>query len=689
MEKIKAYIDSFSELTILVDKQINKPNTTFYLLDGRERKRLTILNGYEEEMHYKYIVNNPNVKLNKEYYISDNYGNKGLLRSGAVVRDPLYDSMFSYDGPLGVEYSKNKTTFRLWTPVAKEIYVELINGDNKERYSLTYKDRGLWEVSIYKDIECYGYLYYVRIFEDFKCILDPYAISSSANRKMNYVIDPNKLYKMKYKKPSFSGKYTDAIIYEASVRDFTYDLKSENKSTFLGLVENNPTKANNPTGLAYIASLGVTHIQLLPIFDFGGVDDVSKNSKYNWGYNPEQYSVPSGWYSKNPNDPYSRINELLELIDNCHKYGLRVNMDVVFNHVYDFKVFPLDYLNPGYNYRVDTSGKMSNASYCGNDFASERYMCSRLICDALDYYVKCYNVDGFRFDLMGLLDVDTMNTAYNRLIKLEPQIMLYGEGWNMNNPLPNEFRAHMFNYYKIPEYAFFNDKFRDFIRGNQFDGTGGFVFAKKDSKFDLYHLLLGSCFEYYKFKSPTQSLNYVECHDNYTMFDYAKTYLGLKDEEAFDSSRLALELVLISNGIPFIHAGEEFYRTKQGVENSYNTKDSINKIDYARRDKYISLVNTVKDLIKIRKEYPFFRLDDAAAIKGSVSYLDGIAREDVFAYHIGYNEQELFIIVKNSNREDCLALDDDNELIFDGFKSCSVKDEADISKMGVYIIKKL
>ncbi len=688
LEKMKAYIDSFEEITILVDKDLKIENKVFYLLDKKKKIELEILHMYEEEFFFKFIVKNlPTILLHKEYFIIDEENHKFLLRSGSIIRSKEFENKFKYDGPLGVEYSKEKTIFRVWTPVAKEIEVELYHNNEKKRVPFTYTKGGLWECKIDGDIEGYGYLFYVRVFEDFKCIHDPYAFSSSANGEYNYVIDFNKLYKPKYSKPLFSGKYTDAIIYEASIRDFTYYLKNENQGTFLGMIENHPTKSQEKTGIAYIASLGVTHLQLLPIFDFGGVDDVKKNSKYNWGYNPEQYFVPCGWYSKNPYDPYSRINELIELVDMCHKYGLRVNMDVVFNHVYKYEEFAFDYLVPGYNYRVGLDGKMSNASFCGNDFASERYMCSRFICDALEYYAKVFNVSGFRFDLMGLLDIKTLQNAHRRLIKVDKNIMLYGEGWNMNNPLPDEDRPHMFNHYKIPEYAFFNDRFRDFVRGSQYNHTGGFVFGGGKGWFDLYHVILGSCLDYFKFHEPTQSINYVECHDNYTFYDFGKMFLNLDEEHVFDAARLALEIVLISQGIPFIHAGEEFYRTKQGVENSYNTKDAINKIDYSRRDKYIEFVNTIRDLIAIRKENDVLRLSTAVEIKQSSHPLEGLMDFHTFSYLLEGKDYYLYIIIKNDYSKKVIHIDNAN-LIFNGYKACNTSGgDFTIDAPGVYVLK--
>lgn len=689
LNKMRAYIDSYEEITLLLDKNEYKDDLEFCIFDGVNKIQLGILNHYEEANHFKYVLRNiDNIILHKDYYIITNYMNACRLNSGSIIRSKRFESEFAYDGKLGVEYSKSKSIFRIWTPVAKEVIVEIYKNGKPRRYPLEYKDKGVWECTFNADMDGVGYLYYVRVFDELKCIHDPYAISSSANGGYNYVINPDKFYKMKYKKPKFSGNYTDAIIYEASIRDFTYYLNDENKGTFLGMVENHPTNSGEATGLDYIASLGITHLQVLPVFDFGGVDDINKNELYNWGYNPEQYFIPCGWYSKNPNDPYSRINEMLEFVDECHHRGIRVNMDVVFNHVFKIEEFPFDYLVPGYFYRVDSNGLMSNASYCGNDLATERYMCSKFVCDVLKYYASVFNISGFRFDLMGLLDINTLKNAHIILKKIDDKVMMYGEGWNMNNPLPDEFRPHMYNHNKIPEVAFFNDRFRDFVRGSQFSKNYGFAFGRGSSyHFNLVHLVTGSCLDYYKFNNPVQSINYVECHDNYTFFDFGKSYMMLDTDKVIDASRLALELVIVSQGIPFIHAGEEFFRTKEGVENSYNTKDEINCIDYNRRDKYIDMVNTVKDLIKLRKECKLLRFTTGDEVSLHTHLLEGLIDEHTFAYLVEGDVYNLYIIIKNDYEAKSIK-SHHAEMIFNGERICSIlKDEYEINKPGVYLFK--
>ena len=685
---MQAYIDAFEIITILTDKSIEPINKTFKIAEEPTVK-LVVLGAHEEAWHYKYIVKyDGELKFHKDLTLIDESGNLCKLKSGSIVRTKEFEEKFYYDGPLGVEYTKKKSTFRIWSPVAKEIILILIDKKGKKKeHPLSYVDKGLWEIEISGDLDSYKYLYNIRIFDVFNTIKDPYAISSSANGEYNYVINPDKLYKIKHPKPAFSGKFVDAVIYEASVRDFTYNVKGNLQGTFLGMVENNPTKSGLPTGLDYVKYLGATHLQLLPTFDFAGVDDVNKNSKYNWGYNPEQYFIPNGWYSVDPNDPYSRINELLTLIDEAHKRGIRVTMDVVFNHVYRYEDFAFDNLVPGYFYRVEADGRLSNASCCGNDLATERKMCSRFVVDVLKYYTKMFDVSGYRFDLMGLLDIDTLIKAREVIYEIDDTIMLYGEGWNMQNPLPDEHRAHMYNHYKLPGYGYFNDRYRDFLRGSQWNHHPGYAFSGDCVLYDLFHLLQGSCTDYFKFDDPNKSINYVECHDNYTFYDYGTTFLKKEITDVLTASKLALQIILISQGVPFIHAGQEFFRTKQGVENSYKDKDAINKFDYQRRDLYKKNVTAIKDLIEIRKEYPELRLDNQQDIKNKVHLLEGLSDYHSITILIEGQEYNLYVLVKNNTNIKSFCLEN-GCMIYNSNCKCKVDSTVyNLKDAGVYIFK--
>lgn len=662
-----SYIDSFTKITIIIRKNLCFKEKSFFLNFDDVSIPLVTNFIFEIDNNYKYeAFVTFELELNKEYIIVDEFDNVSYLQSGKVVRTKEFEDKYYCDKPLGVIYSKEGSIFRLWTPVAKEVILELKDNKNKEtKHKLEYITKGLWELVLDGDYELFSYRYLVRLNVKFNTLSDPYAYSSSSNAKFNYIVDFEKFKKFKYEIPDFSGNICDSIIYEASIRDFTIDESSGtiNKGKFLGFLENHPTKEGYSTGMSYLKYLGITHLQLMPIFDFGGVDDNNSN-KYNWGYNPEQYFIPCGWYSVNPDKPYDRINEMRSLVDGASANGIRIVSDVVFNHVYDMKEFAFEKLVPGYFYSVDSEGIITNSSGCSNDLASNKKMCRKFIIDVIKHWISVYNIRGFRFDLMGLLDIETMIEIKETIKEYDSSIILYGEGWKMSNSLPDHERSHMFNYDKIPEYAFFNDYFRDYFRGSQFDKTLGYSFGMPKNE-DLAYLIQGSCIDNFLFDEPTQTINYVECHDNYTFIDYANLVSELSECEKIDYSALAISIVLFSQGAPFISMGQEFLRSKQMVENSYNSGDVINAINFNNRDKYIEIVNMVRDIIKIRKKYSEFRFNTRSDIVLNIKEINNELSSSY--YLINGNMYNLLLIVKNTYEDELIKISN-FEFIFDGRK---------------------
>ncbi len=680
-----AFFDTYNEITFIVQRKNRFKAKKFNLYKD---------DVFIEELNVKYNSSEHNMVkiglgfnhkpiLHHNYYIIDDLGHHVPVYSGSIVRTTEFESEFYYEGKLGFDYTKEKTTFNVWSPVAKAIYVSVCYKDGSyHRSDLEYIEKGLWTTTINGDLDGVSYAYYVKIFDYYEKVLDPYGISAKANLECNYVVDINKFYQLKNEKPFFSGVPVDAVLYEASVRDMTCLLNNDLKGTYEGLIDEDDNK-----GINYISSLGVTHLQLMPIFDFGGIDDKKKDLYYNWGYNPEQYFVPSGWYSKNPDDAYSRINELLRLIDECHKRGLRVVMDVVYNHVYDRKNFPFEKLVPGYYYRVDAYGNYTNTSGCGNDLATEKRMCSRFVVDNLVYWAKFYQISGFRFDLMGLLDIETLEVACKKLKNIDSNILLYGEGWNMPNTIPDAYRPHAYNAFKMPDYGFFNDKYRDAFKGNQWNHNLGYAFGNPMHYKDVFNLVTGSIFGGYNFLSPNQSINYVECHDNYTMFDFANYASKVSREESIRGSRVALQMIVISLGIVFIHAGQEFYRTKKGVENSYKSDDYFNLFDYNRKAIYENDIKGLKDLLSIRSEYKEFRLHNSYDIKRDIVLIDELSNDHRVCYHIDSLNYRLTIIIKNNN-EPFKFLLNRSQMLFNAFERVEYfQDEYDLIDAGVYIFK--
>ena len=682
-----AFIDSYDEITFLVQRKNRFKAKSFKLYDEDTFvEDLTILYHANEHNLVKIGLRfTHRLDLHHNYYIIDDLKHHVPVYSGSIVRTTEFEYEYYYEGPLGFAYTKEETTFRVWSPVAKSIYVSVCYTDGSlDRRDLTYTKNGVWVVKIPGDLEGASYVYYVKMFDYYEKVLDPYGIASTANREANFVIDVHKLYKAKYSKPSFSGFSVEAVIYEAHVRDLTCMLEKEKKGTYLGLLEESKDR-----GLNYISSLGVTHLQLMPIFDFGAVDDLKRDLFYNWGYNPEQYFVPSGWFSQNPKDPYSRLNEVLMLIDEAHKRGMRVVMDVVYNHVFDRKNFPFEKLCPGYFYRVDGYGNYTNSSGCGNDLATEKRMCSRFITDNLLYWTKFFGVSGFRFDLMGLLDIETLKYSYKRLKEVEPNILVYGEGWNMPNTIPDAFRPHAYNHYKMPYYGFFNDKYREALKGSQWNHSLGYAFGSEAHPRDIFHLLGGSLYDGYRFLSPNQTINYVECHDNYTIFDFATHCVGIKEEEAIVGCRLALEMVAISLGTVFIHAGEEFYRTKNGIENSYKSEDFINRYDYARKDQFKQDIAGLRDLLAIRKQYKEFRMHNPHEIEQKMIFMEEFSNLHTVCYYLEGAEYRLVVVVKNTRDSYSLLLNHAT-MIYGNHQALNLQQESYLLEdIGVYIFKEV
>ena len=461
---------------------------------------------------------------------------------------------------------------------------------------------------------------------------DPYAKSVGVNGKRAMVVDLDDTDPVdwsKDKSPALANP-TDAIIYELHVRDASIAVNSgiKNKGKFLGLTEQGTKNTEGlSTGLDHLKELGVTHIHLLPFYDFYSVDE-SKPEKlqYNWGYDPLNYNVPEGSYSTNANDGVTRIRELKELVKTFHQNGLSVVMDVVYNHTMLTEDSYFNQLVPGYYYRQTPDGKFSNATACGNETASERPMMRKFMLESLQYWVKEYHVDGFRFDLMGVHDIATMNLIARELRKIKPDILLYGEGWTAGaSPLPDSLRALKKYAYKLDNIAVFSDDIRDGIKGSVFrHEENGFASGRpgmeESIKFGIVASVKHPQVDYTKVNyskapyanEPSSTITYAECHDNHVLWDkLAISAKNATEDERKEMHKLALSIVLTSQGISFLHAGTEFLRSKKGHENSFNAGDSINAIDWSLKTKNKDVFEYVKALIKMRKEHPAFRMKTA------------------------------------------------------------------------------
>ncbi len=507
-----------------------------------------------------------------------------------------------FRGKLGVVFSSKRTIFRLWQPFAEKAFLRLYNAENELVFSgeMTRKN-SIFELR--KNVNCEGFLYDFSVIEngEEREFADIYASCVTADGKRGIVVDMRKNAPGGWENDSFLrfDEPEKSVIYELSVRDFSMDENANfaSRGKFLAFCEEDIRNSRgDEVGLSYIKDLGITHVQLMPVFDFD-----SDGCEYNWGYNPRFFNAPSCCYSVD-----NAVLELRKLIAAAHKSGLGVVADVVYNHVFDAGKSNFEQMLPSYFFRGE--GELSNGSGCGNEFASERSMAGKFILDSLEFLLREYHFDGFRFDLMGLLDVQTMRRIERRLRSINPSILLYGEGWTGGaSPLPERSRTVQGNAKRLPEIAFFNDSFRDAVKGNVFDKTDcGFVNGKADlAHFEpIFAAVSGKFPRNFWTKDPAQTINYVECHDNLTLFDKLKISLNGADlERILAAEKMAAALVFLSGGIAFFQAGQEFLRTKNFSENSYDLPDEINSIKWDLLSENRDLARYFRGLIAFRKRF--------------------------------------------------------------------------------------
>lgn len=519
-----------------------------------------------------------------------------------------FDDLFYYDGgDLGATYSKTSTRFALWAPLASFCAVKYRQNASSawKLLPMTRSLKGVFRAKLSGDCEGYEYVYLVCNSGIARESSDIYAKASTPNGEASVVVDFSCLERnlSKDSLPVMNSP-TDAIIYEGNVRDLTISSYADivRKGTFLGLCEKGrKTKKGHPAGFDYLISLGFTHLQLMPIYDFKTVDERHSDASYNWGYDPAQYFVPEGSYASVVEDPLSRIRDLKTMVKAYHESGVRIVMDVVYNHVYGFENSTFQKTVPNYYFRHRHDGSMANTSGCGDDLASERKMVRKLILDACQWWIDEYGVDGFRFDLMGIIDADTLNAINDMAKKKDPSFLLYGEGWNMGGEVSLPL-GWMDNYRLLPEYGFFNDYYREIIK-RYFSSDGS---VKQDAKY----VFAGSSVYFIhspKFLDARQSLNYVECHDNGTYFDYlSSAHSDWTTERKLSAISAANAFICLSFGIPFLHQGQEIGQSKWGDGNTYNKGDQFNKFSYALLDERYSMVETLREFISFRKERKTF-----------------------------------------------------------------------------------
>ena len=612
-DSIQTYIDAYDHLRIEVAKFFYGGECNdFYVSKGNlPLEKLKIINKEYRDDRVIYTAKMfPGFKVGSYFYVVDEHGYRSHVKYRNIVRTKEFNDEYYYAGDdLGATYHEDHTVFKIWAPTASQVLLEVFDKVNRSEPDIYYMKRsehGVYVSDIKGNLDGMSYVYIINRDNEVMVTSDPYAKSSGINQHGSIVINPKKTAVTKIP----VEPVTTPIIYETSVRDFSSGLTDCARATFKGLVtEGLRTSKGEVAGFDYLKTLGITHLQLMSIYDFYTVDEENKFTIYNWGYDPSQYNVPEGSYASNPLDPYSRVVDLKRMVQKLHAEGIQVVMDVVYNHMYDRRKSAFEKTLPNYFFRINERGEVSNGSFCGNDFDSTMPMARKYILDSIKYWMEEYDIDGFRFDLMGILDVETMNLIEKLVHERKPHGLVYGEGWNMPTMLEDKQKAHMFNAVSMPNVGFFNDAFRDITKGKSGESEGyakGYLTGDVGQIDNMKRVLCGNHYTTC-FISPRQSINYVECHDNATAYDKIQMCCYGEGEENFRKrAKLLLAGVLLAQGIAFIHSGEEFCRTKGLRHNTYNAKDEINKLDYERKDEYLEVVEFTKKLIAIRKEYPLF-----------------------------------------------------------------------------------
>ena len=563
------------------------------------------------------------------------------IQTTTIYASKRFSQEFTYTGnDLGAIWSKNQTSFKLWAPTAEKVEIALYKSgtagtdDLIKTVSMTKESNGIWAAEVSGDLNGVYYTYLVKVNGEQIEAVDPYARTTGVNGNRGMILDLRSTDPAGWSEdvnPNPLKSYTDAVLYELHVRDFSIDetsgVSEKNRGKFMAFTEKGTKTPNGtPTGLDYLSSLGITHLHLLPIYDYGSVDESKLDvPQFNWGYDPVNYNAPEGSYSTDPFNGEVRVAELKQAVKALHDSGISVVMDVVYNHVFEAGNFCFNKIVPGYFSRSNPDGSNSNGSGCGNDTASERPMVRKFIVDSIVYWQDQYHLDGFRFDLVGLLDSTTINALVDAVHENHPDVIFYGEGWTMNTAVePGNFMATQLNAAMTPEFAYFSDTIRDLLAGRNGE-TIGFVSGLKGKEEPLAHCFTAAtswC------PAPTQTVNYASCHDNYTLVD--KLTISKPDASEADLVRmnlLAATVYMTAQGIPFIHAGEEFLRTKldengKRVENSYNSPDFVNKIHWEllEQAERAAVIEYYRGLISFRKAHPALRLTTAAEVAENVVY---------------------------------------------------------------------
>ncbi|MGX8728925.1 MAG: type I pullulanase, partial [Lachnospiraceae bacterium] len=594
-----------------------------------------------------------------------------------------FEKKYTYNGDdLGLTVG-DTLTFKVWAPMAEKVVLNLYetgsswNKDLIESREMNAGEKGIFELTAEKELLGKYYTYTVTRDGEETEVVDPYARSTGVNGLRGMILDLSTTDPEGWdadKNPHADAPINDAVIYEVHVRDLSSDESSgiKNAGKFLGFTETG-TKSpeGKATGIDHIKELGATHVHILPMYDYGSIDEsISYAYAYNWGYDPQNYNVPEGSYATDPANGEVRVKELKAMVQAMHENGLSVVMDVVYNHVYNASEFCINKILPGYFSRISDTGTYSNGSGCGNDTASERSMVRKYIVDSVVYWATEYHLDGFRFDLVGLLDVDTINQIVEEVHKVRPDVIFYGEGWSMNTQVTKDVKlATQQSSGKTPGFAYFNDNLRDGVKGHVFDELAtGYVSGKKDAALGVKNSWMAQ--EIWS-ENPTQIVQYVSCHDNLTLFDkLAVSRADASEEDRIRMNNLSAAIYFTAQGVPFMMSGEEMLRSKVKADgtfdsNSYASSDEVNSLKWSALadPKVEKTFEYYKGLIAFRKAHPALRLTSAEDVSANVAVIEGLD-DQVLAFQVspanGESSKGIFVVFNPNPEKTTVTLPEGN-----------------------------
>lgn len=530
--------------------------------------------------------------------------------------------------PLGASYSPEKTIFCVWSPSSDRMELRLYPdafGAAHQSYAMQRMDDGCYCLSLPGDWAGAYYTYKLDRGKETYEVTDPFGLGAAPNSSRSAVIDLNRTNPpgfFNHSRPTLS--FRDALVCETHVRDVTVHPEAgfHHPGKFLGLMEER-TLDGYTIGLDYLKEIGVTHLHLMPVQDFFTVNELGQG--YNWGYDPELYFTLEGSYVTSLDDPHTRLYEFKQMVQAFHAKGIGIVMDVVYNHTYKSHDSNLNRLEPNYYYRLDSKGQFTNGSGCGNELDSEQYLSRRLIIESLEFFVRECQVDGFRFDLLGITDIETTQMIIRRLRAIDPNILIYGEPWGGGVSGLVIDKMTLWGQQRSQEFALFNDVYRDALKGRNDDESAGYVQGSVLGRTGVVLGITGSINfsdQIYGFtKHPYESINYHSSHDNLILYDKLALSMKSSDDHIKRLTKLIFSIQLLSFGIPFFHLGTEFMRTKQFHHNTYNLSDEINQIDWRKRIEHADLVDFFKGLVKLRNRFGVFKTYDDVQIRHNLVFL--------------------------------------------------------------------